>query len=44
VTFSVALRIDGKPCVVCGDVDWTENAAATGDPQPVRAATAKTPS
>jgi EAL domain-containing protein (putative c-di-GMP-specific phosphodiesterase class I) len=44
VTFSVALRIDGKPCVVCGDVDWTENAAATGDPQPVRAATAKAPS
>jgi EAL domain-containing protein (putative c-di-GMP-specific phosphodiesterase class I) len=38
VTFSLALRMDGKTYVVCGDVDWTENAAAAGDPQPARAA------
>lgn len=27
VTFSIAIRVAGKPMVICGDVDWTSHAA-----------------
>jgi len=26
VTFSIATTVDGKPVVICGDVDWSTHA------------------